>query len=78
MPNISMNTIAVKGKKADVVNWLSIGLPKMKGEDDNKVEIYVALARLQSIATRKRRRALCKRWMFFVRTLFYPIATRTC
>lgn len=48
MPNISMNTIAVKGKKADVVNWLSIGLPKMKGEDDNKVEIYVALARLQS------------------------------
>lgn len=25
MPNISMNTIAVKGKKADVVNWLSIG-----------------------------------------------------
>jgi len=32
MPNISMNTIAAKGKKADVVNWLSIGLPEIKAD----------------------------------------------
>lgn len=34
MPNWSTNTIAVKGKKADVINWLNVGLMEI-----NKVEL---------------------------------------
>lgn len=39
MPNWSTNTIAVKGKKADVINWLNAGLKEINKAENKDIKV---------------------------------------
>lgn len=47
MPNWSTNTIAVKGKKADVIKWLKVGLTNAKTRNRSKINATLVAAQIE-------------------------------
>ena len=47
MPDWSTNTIAVKGKKADVIKWLKVGLTNAKTRNRSKINATLVAAQIE-------------------------------
>lgn len=56
MPNWSTNTIAVKGKKADVIKWLKVGLTNAKTRNRSKINATLVAAQIEGFLNGKKTR----------------------